>query len=46
MNISKAETLIVYDKDGTLLANIKIGMVSLSTIHDKSKVLEIRQSKL
>jgi hypothetical protein len=45
MNISKAEILIVYDKNNNVIARIKIGMASLSTMRDKSKILEIKEAK-
>lgn len=45
MNISKAERLIVKDKDGNQLCNIKIGMISLNTLMDKTKEVVIQQAK-
>jgi len=45
MDISKAERLIVKDKDGNILCNIEIGMASLAKMQDKSQILTIQQSK-
>ena len=44
MNIAKAETLIVRDKDGVVICTIKIGMISLAKMNDKSQVLTIQQA--
>lgn len=45
MNISKAERLIVRDKDGNILSNIEIGMASLAKMQDKRQILTIQQAK-
>ena len=45
MNISKAERLIVKDKEGNQLCNIEIGSISLAKMQDKSQILTITQIK-
>jgi len=45
MNISKAERLIVKDKEGNQLCNIEIGSISLAKMQDKSQILTITQTK-
>jgi hypothetical protein len=45
MNISKAERLIVRDKDGNQICNIEIGSISLAKMQDRSQVLTITQVK-
>ena len=45
MNISKAERLVVKDKEGNQLCNIEIGNISLAKMTDKTQILTIQQSK-
>lgn len=45
MNISKAKTLIVKNKDGEVITRIEIGMIQLAKMNDKTEVLTIQQSK-
>jgi hypothetical protein len=45
INISKAERLIVRDKEGNQLCNIEIGSKSLVKMQDKSQILTITQVK-
>ncbi len=45
MNISKANTLIVKDKDGNVILRIEIGSVQLDKMRDKTQILTIKQAK-
>ena len=45
MNISKANTLIVKDKEGNVISRIEIGSVQLDKMRDKTQVLTIREAK-
>ncbi len=45
MNISKANTLIVKDKDGNVISTIEIGSVQLDKMRDKTQILTIKQAK-
>ena len=45
MNISKANTLIVKDKDDNVISIIEIGSVQLAKMRDKTQVLTIREAK-
>ena len=45
MNISKADKLIVKDREGKILCNIEIGAISLAKMHDKTQILTIQQIK-
>lgn len=45
MNISKVTTVIISDENGNVVDRFELGMASVSTMRDKTKVLELRKSK-
>jgi hypothetical protein len=45
IDVSKIDSVIIIDEDGNIVDRFELGVVGVTTMRDKSKVLELKKAK-